>query len=105
MAIKCKHCSSDLTVSPGGVAPKQAPLSPSCGPASSETLVSPAGAPMEKCPTCNMDVPANAQSCPYCKEDLKPGCLKSSCLLILFGLGAILFIGLGIAVVFSGLME
>ena len=100
VAIKCKHCGSNLAASASRV--EQTPMPTLTPPASP---VPPHGLLADKCPTCKMDVPINTKRCPYCQTDLKPGCCKSGCLLVIFGLGALLFLGFGIAMVISGFKD
>ncbi|NCD35444.1 MAG: hypothetical protein EOL87_18835 [Spartobacteria bacterium] len=105
VAIKCKHCASNLATLPVAVSPNQGvrPPMPALSPPAAP--VPPPEMPTGKCPTCKMDVPVNTQRCPYCQTDLKPGCFKSGCLLVIFGLGALLFLGFGIAIVISGFKD
>ncbi len=52
-----------------------------------------------------MDVPVNARRCPNCQTELKPGCVKSGCLLLFFGLGALFFLGIGGMLTVSGFQD
>ena len=100
VAIKCKHCGSNLAASSSRIEQSPMPaLTPPAAPVPSQGLSA------EKCPTCKMEVPVNTQRCPYCQTDLKPGCFKSGCLLVIFGLGALLFLGFGTAMVISGFKD
>lgn len=103
VAIKCKHCGSNLAVSPSQVQQSSMPaLTPSAEPVPSQGLLA------EKCPTCKMDVPVNTRRCPYCQTDLKPGCFKSGCMLVLGLIGLViglLIIWFGILMAISGLKD
>lgn len=103
VAIKCKHCGSNLALSPSR--DEQSPIPALTPPAAS---VPSQGVLGEKCPTCKMDVPFNTRRCPYCQTDLKPGCFKSGCLLVLSLIGLViglLIIWFGIMVAISGLKD
>jgi len=103
----CKHCKSALEAPVAAPTPRHvaATSMPAPAPAQPPSLAAAPGIPMVKCSKCKMDVPVNAKHCPYCHEDLKPGCLKAGCLLVLLGLGALVFLGLGGALIFSGMLE
>lgn len=92
VAVKCKYCHADLSPSRQAV-----PLQTSFqqGTTNQQDLS------FEQCSKCNSKIPKGLKRCPHCNEDLKPGCFKLGCLLII---ALVLLVG-GILLGISGIMS
>ena len=89
-AVKCKHCKSDIIANIPVTIPSGLQVN---------TQTPAQNSDKQKCSKCGMMIPLDIKRCPHCNEDLKPGCFKVGCL-VLIGL---LLLAVGIAALVAGL--